>query len=49
MIEKYKNQSDLPPLPTKFTLFLRTFIPWQIYRFIVLNIKMFKLIYREHK
>ncbi len=49
MQNKYKNLSELPPMPTKSTIFLRNFIPWQIYRFIIINIKMIKLIYREHK
>ena len=49
MNNKYANFSELPPMPTKSTLFMRNFVPWQIYRFIVINIKMIKLIHREHK
>lgn len=30
--------------PNKRTLFLRYFLPWQIYRFVVINIKMLKMI-----
>ncbi|MFP5228015.1 MAG: hypothetical protein ACLGXA_10325 [Acidobacteriota bacterium] len=30
--------------PTRFTLFLRTFLPWQIVRFVVINLKMMKMI-----
>ncbi|MGZ3789990.1 MAG: hypothetical protein ACXVLQ_15745 [Bacteriovorax sp.] len=32
----------------KGTIFLRSFIPWQIYRFIVINIKMLKMMLRPH-
>lgn len=32
----------------KGTLFLRSFIPWQIYRFIVINIKMLRMILKGH-
>jgi hypothetical protein len=30
--------------PTKFTVFLRTFLPWQVIRFIVINLKMMRMI-----
>ena len=33
--------------PTRFTLFMRTFLPWQIWRFISINLKMMLLIGRE--
>ena len=33
--------------PTRLTLFLRTFIPWQIWRFISINLRMMLLIGRE--
>jgi hypothetical protein len=36
------------PKPTRFTLFLRTFIPWQIWRFVRLNLKMIRIIGRSH-
>jgi len=35
--------------PTRFTRFLRTFIPWQMVRFAVINLKMLVLIRRSHK
>jgi hypothetical protein len=35
-------------LPTRWTLFLRTFIPWQVVRFVAINLKMFRLIWRSH-
>ena len=36
------------PMPTHRTIFLRTFIPWQMIRFVVINLKMFRLIWRRH-
>lgn len=34
--------------PSKLTIFLRSFIPWQIYRFIVINLKMLKMMLKSH-
>jgi hypothetical protein len=33
--------------PTRFTLFMRTFLPWQLRRFFSINLKMILLIGRE--
>lgn len=30
--------------PTRWTLFMRTFVPWQLWRFARVNIKMFRII-----
>ena len=38
----------MAPMPTRWTLFLRTFLPWQMVRFVVINLKMFRLIWRSH-
>ncbi len=35
--------------PTKATLFLRTFLPWQAWRFVVINLKMLRIIARSHR
>jgi hypothetical protein len=35
-------------LPTPTTRFLRTFVPWQLVRFIAINLKMFRIIWRGH-
>lgn len=35
--------------PTGITRFMRTFIPWQIWRFIRINLKMLIIIRRSHK
>lgn len=36
-------------MPTRRTIFLRTFLPWQAIRFVVINTKMFRLIWRSHR
>lgn len=33
--------------PTRTTLFLRTFLPWQAWRFIRINLKMMRMIRRR--
>ena len=40
------SQSAL--VPTRWTVFLRTFVPWQMVRFVVINLRMFRLIWRSH-
>jgi hypothetical protein len=35
--------------PTRWTIFLRTFIPWQIWRFIRINGKMIGIIVRSRR
>lgn len=35
--------------PTRWTLFLRTFLPWQLWRFIAINLKMIEIIRRSHR
>jgi hypothetical protein len=35
-------------LPTRGTVFMRTFLPWQMLRFAVINLKMVRLILRSH-
>lgn len=58
MSEEVRPSESLPPhlrpwfyatKPTWWTRFLRTFIPWQIVRFAVINLKMLVLIRRSHK
>lgn len=34
--------------PTWFTRFLRTFVPFQAFRFVVINAKMIRLLARAH-
>ena len=33
--------------PTRWTVFLRTFVPWQIWRFVRINLKMVGIIRRR--
>ena len=35
--------------PTRFTLFLRTFLPYQVWRFLRINLKMFRIIAMSHR
>jgi hypothetical protein len=35
-------------LPTRATVYMRTFLPWQLLRFAVINLKMLRLILRSH-
>ena len=35
--------------PTRWTIFLRTFIPWQLWRFARINMKMISIIRRSHR
>jgi hypothetical protein len=34
--------------PERRTVFLRTFIPWQLWRFAVINMRMLRIIARSH-
>ena len=43
------NKSDQQaPLPTPPTRFFRTFVPWQVLKFISINLKMIRMIRRSH-
>ena len=35
--------------PTRTTVFMRTFLPWQLWRFAVLNLKVVDIIQRSHR
>jgi len=41
-------QNDFTPLPSKFTLFKRTCVLWQIVKFLMINIRMTILILKSH-
>ena len=43
----YKNEF-YPPVPTKFTKYMRQNLLWQIIRFISINIKMLKVVRKSH-
>jgi len=34
--------------PTGMTLFFRTFVPWQVLRFLAVNLQMTKMILKSH-
>lgn len=36
------------PRPTKMTLFLRSFLPWQFLRFLIINLRMTVMISKSH-
>ncbi len=42
------QQAYYPPKPTRFTRYMRKFLPWQFIRFIVINLKMIKLMANSH-
>jgi len=46
-LRKPFEQSYFPPIPTKFTMFLRTNLIYQFFRFIVINAKMLIMV-RKH-
>ena len=41
-------QSFFATKPTPLTRFMRTFVPWQIVRFVVINVKMILVIRKSH-
>ena len=47
IVRGYYDES-YPPLPTKWTLFWRRNLIWQVWRFIALNIKMMRIIVGGH-
>jgi hypothetical protein len=46
--ESRGEQFSYATVPTPWTRRLRTFIPWQLVRFVVINLKMLRLIRRGH-
>lgn len=46
--QKPYEQAYYPPIPTRFTTYLRTSLLWQILRFLVINFKMLVLVKRSH-
>ena len=42
------QQAYYPPKPTGLTCFMRKFLPWQFVRFVIINLKMIKLMSRSH-
>jgi hypothetical protein len=42
------SEEFYPPVPTKGTMFWRKFVPWQLIRFFVLNIKILRIVVGGH-
>lgn len=42
------NDEAYPPFPTRMTLFWRRNLLWQAWRFIVLNLKMMRIVVLGH-
>lgn len=42
------QQAYYPPAPTGYTKFMRTCVLWQLLRFLVINLKMLKLMSKSH-
>jgi hypothetical protein len=41
-------QNDFTPIPTKFTVWRRTCVIWQLIHFAIINVKMTILILKSH-
>lgn len=35
--------------PTRWTIFMRTFLPWQLWRFLLINVRMISMMRRQEK
>ncbi|MDX2043026.1 MAG: hypothetical protein SF097_17540 [Acidobacteriota bacterium] len=46
-VRKPYEQTYYPPVPTGLTKFFRTNLLWQFFRFLVLNVKMLRMV-RKH-
>lgn len=42
------QQAYYPPVPTGFTKYMRTSFLWQLWRFLVINFKMLRLLMKSH-
>lgn len=42
------TQAFYATIPTREKLFWRTFLPWQLWRFVWINLKMLRIIARSH-
>jgi len=42
------TEESYPPVPTRSTRFWRSFVPWQLVRFFVLNIKILRIVVGGH-
>lgn len=42
------TEESFASVPTPLTRFMRVFLPWQIWRFVVVNLKMIRMISKSH-
>ena len=42
------QQAYYPPVPTGLTKYMRTSFLWQLWRFLVINLKIFRLLTKSH-
>ncbi len=47
MVQPYSREF-FAPRPSPATLFFRTFLPWQLVRFVWINLKMIRMIGKAH-
>ncbi len=46
-VRRQFEQSYYPPVPTPFTRRMRTNVIWQLFRFLVINVKILRMV-RKH-
>jgi hypothetical protein len=47
-MQKDSQVTQLAIRPTRFTLYLRRCLPWQLWRFIIINLRMTVMIIKSH-
>jgi hypothetical protein len=47
-VREHLRESFYATKPTRFTVFMRTFLPWQLWRFVRINLGMLRIIARSH-
>ena len=47
--ERLRDPAYFVPRPTRSTRFWRTFLPWQLWRFVWINLKMLRIIHASHR
>lgn len=46
--DEHLNEAFYATKPTRGTVFLRTFLPWQLWRFVEINLRMIRIIGKSH-
>jgi hypothetical protein len=47
--DEHLNEAFYATKPTGSTVFLRTFLPWQLWRFVEINLRMIRIIRKSHR